>query len=226
MKTAIVIPAYKEETRVGDVVRRLLSFGQVIVVDDGSPDQTARAAAEAGALVCVHAVNRGQGAALRTGTQAALRQGADLIVHMDADGQHDPDAVPKLLAPLAAGEADVVYGSRFMGLRSETMPRTRRAILWGGRQFNIFVLGIPRAVTDPQSGLRALTADAARRVVFYQDRMAHTSEMLRVITKPGAFRWKEIPIVVRYTADTLAKGQYLGGPLRIIWQLFLGAFRK
>ncbi len=226
MRIIAVIPAYNEEKRIAETIEKLQPLVDgIIVVDDGSLDKTADAAKAAGAIVLRHALNRGQGAGLRTGTEAALRLGADIIVHIDADGQHDPSFIPALVEPIKAGEADVVFGSRFMGLAPVNMPLRRKMLLRGARLFNTFAVGIPNTVTDPQSGLRAFKASAAEKIDFKQDRMAHTSEILRLATRSD-LRWKEVPVEVRYTADTLAKGQFGGGPFRIVWQLFLGMFNK
>ena len=226
MKVFVVMPAYNEKGRIGAVVRGLLPrVERVIVVDDGSADGTADEARAAGADVVTHVLNRGQGAALKTGTMLAAREGADVIVHFDADGQHDPDALPTLLAPFELGSADVVFGSRFLGLRSDGMPFSRRLLLAAARQFSSLVLGIPRRVTDPQSGVRAMTAEAARSVDFTQDRMAHCSEILRIVSRSG-LRSVEVPVKVIYTAETLAKGQKAADAVKIVWQLLLGAFQR
>jgi glycosyltransferase involved in cell wall biosynthesis len=184
-----------------------------------------QAAMDHGAEVVVlrHALNRGQGAALRTGTEAALRLGADIVLHIDADGQHDPSCIPAMLAPLRDGKADIVFGSRFLGLDPQGMPASRRVLLTAARAFNALVMGVPRTVTDPQSGLRAMTRDAVAAVPFRQDRMAHCSEILRLATRSD-LRWVEVPVRVRYSDDTLAKGQRSGDALKIVWQLLLGAF--
>lgn len=224
MRVIAVIPAYNEEPRIGQTVRAVLPFvDQAVVVDDGSADATAERAKEAGAIVVCHALNRGQGAGLRTGTEAALRLGAEVIVHVDADGQHDPSFIPVLIAPIREGHADVVFGSRFLGEQPKGMPLIRRGVLVAARGFNSLVMGIPRRVTDPQSGMRALRRAAALAIPFRQDRMAHCSEILRLVTRSN-LRWLEVPVRVHYTAETLAKGQFRGGPLRIVWQLFLGLF--
>jgi glycosyltransferase involved in cell wall biosynthesis len=226
MKIIAVIPAYKEEGRIGAVVRDLRSrVDRTIVVDDGSGDRTADEAAAAGAHVLRHALNRGQGAALKTGIAAALEDGADAVVHFDADGQHDPASIDALVAPLARGEADVVYGSRFMGIEAVGMPLARRLLLLAARRFGALVLGAPRTFTDPQSGLRAMTAHAARAIDFQQDRMAHCSEILRLVAASD-LRAVEVPVRVRYTAATLAKGQKAADAFRIVWQLFLGSFQR
>lgn len=226
MKTIAVIPAFREQKRISETVRGVLPYAdKVIVVDDGSEDGTADAAEAAGATVLRHAVNRGQGAALRTGTEAALRSGAEIIVHIDADGQHDPASIPLLVAPIIAEFAEVVFGSRFLGEDAVGMPTGRKALLGAARTFNALVVGVPRRVTDPQSGFRAMTADAARRIRFQQDRMAHCSEILRAVTRSDLM-WCEAPVRVLYSEESLQKGQKPWHAFRIVWQLFLGVFVK
>ena len=108
MKVIAVMPAYKEKSRIVAAilgVRPLVD--QIVVVDDGSEDGTAEEALQTGVTVVVHAVNRGQGAALKTGTEAALKLGADIVVHIDSDGQQDPQAIPALVAPICEGNEDV-----------------------------------------------------------------------------------------------------------------------
>jgi glycosyltransferase involved in cell wall biosynthesis len=198
----------------------------VVVVDDGSPDDTAREAEAAGAVVLRHAVNRGQGASLKTGTEAALILKADVIIHLDADGQHDPTSIPVVAQPVLAGEVDVVFGSRFLGVEPEGMTAGRRFLLQAARTFNAFAVGVPTTMTDPQSGFRALSATAAREINITQDRMAHCSQILRLVTHSRTLRWREVPVRVRYTADSLKKGQKPWDAARIVWQLFIGAFTK
>ncbi|MDD5252166.1 MAG: glycosyltransferase family 2 protein [Patescibacteria group bacterium] len=226
MRVVAVVPAYNEGARLGEVVGALLArVDRVVVVDDGSMDDTAARAQAAGATVLRHALNRGQGAALKTGTTFALADGADIVVHYDADGQHDPASLGALIAPIASGEADVVYGSRFLGIKAEGMPFTRQVVLFLARQFSALVLGIPRRITDPQSGLRAMSRAAAVSLDFRQDRMAHCSELLCLVAR-SRWRVKEIPVRVSYSPETLAKGQFRGGAWRIVWQLLLGSFQR
>jgi glycosyltransferase involved in cell wall biosynthesis len=225
MKVLAVIPAFNEASRIATTIAavRPLVDG-IVVVDDGSADHTADAVpVQNGVTVLRHALNRGQGAALRTGTEAALMLGADVIVHVDADGQHDPSFIPSLVKPIADDKADVVFGSRFLGEVPEGIPLVRRALLHAARTFNVMAMGIPRRVTDPQSGMRALSAKAARQVDFVQDRMAHCSEILRRVTR-SSLRWMEVPVRIRYTAESLAKGQKSTDALKIAWQLFIGVF--
>lgn len=226
MKAFAVIPAWNEAGRIGEVIRDIrAAVDGVIVVDDGSLDATAQTSGAEGAMVLHHAVNRGQGAALRTGTEAALKMGADVIVHVDADGQHDASFVSSLIAPIKEDKADVVFGSRFLDIRPDDMPLIRVTLLTLARLFNTFIIGIPSRVTDPQNGMRAFSRKAAIRVDFRQDRMAHCSEILRLVTRSD-LKWMEVPIRVRYTSETLAKGQKSGDAFRIVWELFIGAFRR
>jgi len=221
MKVVAVVPALNEGSRVQDVVKAIRSHADgVVVVDDGSSDQTADEARVAGAVVLRHAINRGQGAALRTGTEAALALGADVVVHLDADGQHEPSMIRTLVAPIAAGEVDIVFGSRFLGVDPVGMPAVRRAYFGLARLFNRYVVGVRGRVTDPQSGARAMSRIAAQQIDFHQDRAAHCSEILRLVTHSD-LRWTEVPVRVTYTAETLRKGQKFSEAFRILWHLII-----
>lgn len=225
MKTVAVVPAFNEGARIREALLEIAPYvDEMVVVDDGSRDETWEVARNVpGVIALKHAVNRGQGAALKTGTEAALARGAGVVIHIDADGQHNPAAIPTLVQTLTEASVDVVFGSRFLGMDSVGMPLTRKLLLRGAKQFNALALGIPRTLTDPQSGFRALTRSAAADIQFYQDRMAHCSEILQLVTRSG-LRWKEIPVEIRYTNDTLAKGQRPTDAFKIVWQLIIGAF--
>lgn len=225
MRVIAVIPAYNEAGRIAETVKNVQKqVDAVVVVDDGSTDGTSDAIVKGGCVfVLRHAINRGQGAGLRTGTEAALKLGADVIVHVDADGQHDPTFIPVLLAPIREGKAEIVFGSRFLGAAPTNMPPARRLLLIAARIFNTFAMGIPRRITDPQSGMRAMTAEAARELPFSQDRMAHCSEILCLATR-SRFTCVEVPVRIHYTAETLAKGQKSTDAFKIAWHLFLGMF--
>lgn len=221
MRVFAVIPALNEEIRIGAVIRSVLPFVEgIVVVDDGSSDHTCDVTREAGAVCVRHRLNRGQGAALKTGTEAALRLGAEAVVHLDADGQHDPEMIPVLVQPIQAGEADVVFGSRFLGVTPTNMPKIRRVYFRLAKIFNTMFVGISKDVTDPQSGARAMSRAAAERIDFKQDRAAHCSEILRLVTRSD-LRWKEVPVHVRYTEETLRKGQSFLEAFRILWHLII-----
>lgn len=226
MRVIGVVPAYNEQTRLAEVLQAYLSYlDLIVVVDDGSTDKTWEASRMDRVISLRHAINRGQGAALRTGIRAALGLGADIILHLDADGQHDPQNIPKMVEPIVGGQADVVLGSRFLGIDPTGMPTGRRWLMRGIHLFNTLALGIPKTMTDPQSGLRAMTAQAARRIQFHQDRMAHASEILRSVTRSD-LRWMEVPAHIRYTEDSLRKGNKATDAFSIVWHLFVGLFAK
>jgi glycosyltransferase involved in cell wall biosynthesis len=220
--TWIVVPAYQEESAVGEVVAELRRrFPHVVVVDDGSADATARAAAAAGARVVRHAVNRGQGAALQTGIDFALAAGARYVVTFDSDGQHRVDDADRLLAPLVAGEAEFCLGSRFLE-KPVGVPPGRRLLL---RCAFAFTRLTSRArVTDTHNGLRAMTRRAARHLSISLDRMAHASELLDQVHASG-LPYTERPVTVRYTAYSQGKGQRAGAALRIVLDYLIGKLR-
>ncbi len=152
----VIIPAYDEETRIGSVIEAIRSTGldlEIAVIDDGSRDATAEAVKRAGAVVIRHPFNMGYGAALQTGYKYALRRGAELVIQMDADGQHDPEQIPKLAEPILRGECDLVIGSRFLEPTGYEMEALRSL---GRRVFRSLgrVAGVE--VTDPTSGFQAL----------------------------------------------------------------------
>ena len=210
----VIVAAYREAPRIAAVVAELVSAGhRVIVVDDGSPDATAEQARAAGARVLRHSINRGQGAALQTGIAWALGRGARFLVTFDADGQHRVADVERLLAPLRAGTHDFALGSRFLG-RAEAMPVVRRRVLALAVRFTRLASGLP--VSDAHNGLRAFSRRGAERLAIQLDRMAHASELLDQIRASG-LPWTEVPVEVRYTAESLAKGQRSTAAARILF---------
>ena len=154
-RVAVVVPAYEAAESVAAVVagvRAALPTAAVYVVDDGSTDATGAAASAAGALVLRHPRNRGKGAALAGGIARALADGATVLTTLDADGQHPPGALPRLLAPLRRGDADLVLGAR---ARAGGMPLSRRCTNWLSATVATRIGKI--AVPDAQTGLRAFT---------------------------------------------------------------------
>lgn len=219
--TVAVVAAYNEAKTIGRVVKELLSVvDKVIVVDDGSADETSKIAKAGGATVLRHVINRGQGAAQQTGNEYALQVGANVIVHFDADGQHDVADISKFVEPLKHGEVEMVLGSRFLG--SANLPLTRKIILKLGLLFVWFYSGL--RLTDSQNGFRAFSRSAAEKIIITQDGMAHASEILDEIAEQK-IKFKEVPVTIHYTAETLAKGQSslnsINIVVRLIWDKFL-----
>lgn len=219
----IVVAAYNEEARLDRTLQRLRPWlPHVVVVDDGSRDATAAVALRHDCWVLRHLLNCGQGAALQTGLDFALRRGARYLVTFDADGQHAAEEIDALLAPLRAGTADVALGSRFLG-STVGMPFSRRLVLKAGVLFTRLFSRI--RVTDTHNGFRAFTRAAAEKIRITQNRMAHASEILDRIVQHG-LRWQEVPVTIRYSDDTMAKGQSSWNALRIVGQLLLGRMVK
>jgi len=158
----IVIPAYNEETRIAGVLQQIADADlgvDVVVVDDGSADRTAAVAAAAGARVVRHPTNLGYGSALQTGYKYALRNGYALLVQMDADGQHLATEVAKLIGPVAAGEADLVLGSRFLEPGSYVMEPLKKV---GSEFFRWLAAMSGLRITDPTSGFQAMNERVMR----------------------------------------------------------------
>jgi glycosyltransferase involved in cell wall biosynthesis len=215
----VIVPAYNEGPRLGRTLAGLCPlWPNVVVVDDGSTDDTAAVAARAPAWLLRHAVNRGQGAALQTGIDFALARGADTLVTFDSDGQHDPSEIARLVEPVRAGKADVALGSRFLG-GTVGMPAARWLVLRLGVVFTRIFSQI--RVSDTHNGFRAFSRRAAERLRLTQDRMAHASEILDRIHQEG-WRYVEVPVTISYFADTVAKGQSSWNALRIVGQLLMG----
>jgi glycosyltransferase involved in cell wall biosynthesis len=162
----LILPAYDEEASLPGLLaelRRTLPEFELVVIDDGSRDATAHAAARAGARVLRHPFNLGYGAALQTGYKHALERGAELLVQMDADGQHLPAEVPGLLEPVRRGDCDLVVGSRFLEPSGYEMGALRSL---GRQTFRALARAAGLAVTDPTSGFQALNR---RALAFYAD---------------------------------------------------------
>ena len=205
MKVFVVVPAYNEEKRIAFALRDLKSHGynQIVVIDDGSKDATGKEALSCGATVLTHLVNRGQGAALRTGIEYALSQGADAIVTFDSDGQHQANEIKTLLAPIKNDEADITLGSRFLGDKSKHVPILRKILLFGSRLIILIFYGL--WMSDAHNGFRALGRLAATKIEIKSNRMEHASEIIGEI-KNKRLRYIEVPVTIKYNQETLEKG--------------------
>jgi glycosyltransferase involved in cell wall biosynthesis len=212
----VVIAAYNE----GGVIARVISDVRrrgfpIVLVDDGSADATAEVAERAGAVVVRHPVNLGQGAALQTGLEFALYEGADVIVTFDADGQHRAADIAGLIDALAQHGADYALGSRFLGC-AVNLPPARRLLLTAATWFTRITSGL--SLTDTHNGLRAMTRRGASAIRLRQNRMAHGTEILNQIAA-SRLKYVEVPVTIEYSAYSLAKGQKLSDALSILVDL-------
>lgn len=203
-KILIIMPAYNEASVIGKVIGKTKSIGfkNIVVVDDGSQDRTSQVATKAGATVLRHPINRGLGAALATGFTYANLVGADLVITLDSDGQHDPADMPSLAQPILLKQADVVVGSRL--INPQGMPWYRQIGNWGLNLITYLLFGM--WTSDSQSGLRAFSKKALQLVAIRTSRMEVSSEVFSEIRRHG-LRVKEKPIRSIYTPYSLRKGQ-------------------
>lgn len=219
----VVIPAWNESSTIANVIVRVRQLAdQVVVVDDGSEDETADLATKAGAVVLRHPINLGQGAALQTGITFALRGNAKWIATFDADGQHQAEDISGLFDSMTRSGADVALGSRFLG-SAPGMPSYRRVLL---KMAVLYTRATTRLrVTDAHNGLRLFSRTAASRIRIMQNRMAHASEIMECIAQYG-LRFVEVPVTIVYTEYSMHKGQRTGDALKVLTDLVVGRFHK
>ncbi len=214
----IIVPAYNEEKVLRSTVLSLLETEhRVVVVDDGSATDLYNCINDLPVHYLKHPINLGQGAALQTGNSYALKQGADYLLHFDADGQHQIASVEALLSPILRNECDVTLGSRFLA-GNTTIPTTRKFVLHSARYLHYFFTGI--LLTDAHNGLRAMNRMAAEKIQLHENRMAHASEFLFLLKK-NRLRFKEVPVTIDYTAYSKQKGQSSFNSIRIFFDLLL-----
>lgn len=222
----VIIPAFNESSVIAEVVHnlQLLQDVCILVVDDGSEDATYEKARSAGALVCRHIVNIGQGAALQTGFEYALNHGAEVLVTFDADGQHFHGDLPHVIGPILRNECDVVLGSRFLGADSVAgIPIGRYYLL----KIAVFIwrnlLGLK--ITDIHNGFRAFSKSAASNLKLRNSRMYHATEILEYIGR-RRLHMIEVPVHIHYSAYSLSKGQSYGDFLVLGLDHLLNFFRQ
>ena len=222
-QTCVVIAAHNEAAMIARVVTEVRRAGYwVVVVDDGSKDATAQVARSAGATVIQHPFNLGQGAALQSGIDLALANGAEVIVTFDADGQHGAADISRLAGALAEENADFVLGSRFLEA-SSNIPPLRRLLLKAATVFTRVTTGL--RLTDAHNGLRAMTRRGAGAIRLRQNRMAHASELLAQIGASG-LHYVERPVTIHYSAYSIAKGQKTSDSVVILLDLFARALYR
>ena len=204
MRIIAGLPMYNEEETIGTIVTKVLDYvDEVVCVDDGSSDSSARIAESCGAIVHRHRVNRGYGGALKSLFAKAREMNADALIILDSDGQHEPSDIPKLLKPILDGEAEFVIGSRFVaGGGSEDMPAYRRLgikVITAASN-----LSSDLEIQDTQSGFRAFSKLAIERLRFDSEGMELSLEMLEDAHEKD-LTIQEIPTVIRYDVP---KGMY------------------
>jgi glycosyltransferase involved in cell wall biosynthesis len=197
-RVLVVVPAHNEQESLGDTLDRIraeMPDTDIVVVNDYSTDRTSEVARAHGALVVELPWNLGYGGAVQTGFKYAVAHDYDAVVQMDADGQHDPASARTVLAPVLAGEADVVIGSRFLGRADYPIPAARRL---GMRLFGVIATAVThQRFSDPTSGFQALH----RRAVEFFARDHYPSDFpdadTLILLSLAGFRVREVPVVMR-----------------------------
>jgi len=220
LKIFCVIPAFNEEKYIYDVAKMAKEFvDTVIVVDDGSTDETFSKAMDSGAIVLKHEKNLGKGAALRTGFKYALEHGADIVVTLDGDMQHNPFEIPKFLEKIREEGVDIVVGSRFLE-KVKNMPIQRRLSNFITTKILNKIFKVP--MTDSQSGFRAFKTKVLEEVTFKDDRYGAETEIL-IEAKRKGFNIVEVPISVRYEGQR-SKIRPMRETLSWIWLIIKKCF--
>lgn len=215
MKITIVVPVYNENPeKLGNVLSNLKNFvDEIVMVDDGSDYNYALPVTHY--ILLKHKINRGQGAALQTGTDFAVQNGADIIVHFDADGQHNPADIPNLIKPLLENKADIVFGSRYLS-KTNQIPWLKNFFIHPvAKIVNYLFTGLK--LSDAHNGLRAFNFRVADQIRLSQDRMAHATEYLQLVKK-NKIRYTEVAVLVNYSQY----GQGLKAGIKIIKELLTG----
>jgi len=202
-KIVACLPAYNEEKTIAKVIILTQKYAdEVIVVDDGSTDMTAKIAEKLGAIVLKHVRNMGKGIALKTALSYAKKLGPDIVVILDADGQHDPDEIPKLIQPIIEGKADLVIGSRYVKGAEANIPTYRKI---GLAILNILSKTSIKTVKDTQSGFRAFKAKYIDILTKYEAKgYGVEMEQLAMAQKHG-LKIIEVPVTIRYDVEKPSK---------------------
>jgi len=211
--TVLIVPAYNEAAVIrANMVTALATFPYVVVVDDGSRDDTSAQARAAGAIVLRHPVNLGQGAALQTGIEYSLRLPVDYFVSFDADGQHRIADVLAMREAMLTGDLDIVLGSRFLDNTTKT-PLMKKLLLKAAVRLTNLTSGLK--LTDTHNGLRLFNRHVAETISLLEPGYQHASEF---IDKVGSlhYRYCEMPVTVEYSDYAKAKGQPMLNAINIV----------
>jgi len=221
-KVFILIPSYNEGKVIRQTIRSLGDQYAIVLIDDASTDDTANAIRDLPIYYIRHDINLGQGAALQTGMDFARLQGADIAVHFDADGQHNPADIDPFIAVLKDQKVDIVLGSRFMrqdDLRA--IPRLRRMLLRVARVINGLLSGL--WLSDAHNGFRVMNRQALSAIQLKENRMAHATEILMQIRR-RRLRYVEYPTHIVYTEYSQVKGQHWQGAIDILIDVFINKY--
>lgn len=224
MKILVLIPAYNEDARIEEVIRKVrvvVPAYDILVVNDGSSDDTAKTAAIAGAKVVSHLFNMGYGVAIQTGYKYAHAKNYDFLVQIDGDGQHDPSYIPRLLEPVIAGKTDFALGSRFLEVQSYDPSLSRRIGMAFFRKLVSFITR--KQITDSTSGYQAFNSEVIRFFTGELFPCDYPDADMLITLNLARFRIEEIPVCMY--ASLHGKSMHAGlKPVYYIFKMFLSIF--
>ena len=196
--TFVIVPCYNEASVICSTVSSLLSRNyKVVVVDDGSVDDTREKVKTLPVFYVRHKINLGQGAAIQTGIDFALGKGAEFLATFDADGQHDVNDISTMLFQLRGDEVEFVFGSRFLKGSKTNVDVKRRFLLTVSRLTNLFISGV--LLSDANCGIRVFTSAAAKKIRLKENRRTHSSDLIYQVVKSN-LKYAEAPVSIHYTA--------------------------
>ena len=215
----VIIPCYNEAAVIRNTVSNVLRHGySVVVVDDCSKDNSKKQLSGLPVYYLRHRVNMGQGAALQTGIDFAIKKGANYFVTFDADGQHDSDDIPGMVAVLEKENADIVFGSRFLPGSKTNVSRSRSFALNLGRYINYFTSGI--MLSDSFNGMRIFSKQTAEKIKLTENRMAHPVQLLMLIAAEK-LKYVEYPVTIHYSDYSKNKGLKNKDGIKILVEILL-----
>jgi len=218
-KIYIVIPAFNEAGAIEKVIEDLLNYGykNIVVVDDASTDKTSENVNKFNIFLIKHPVNMGPGAAVKTGIDFAIFNGADIIVTFDADGQHLAKDITALIEPVISNKADISLGNRFLN-NTSNVPIFKKIILKAGAALMFLMYGV--LSTDSHNGLKALSRSAALKIDIKSNGWDYCSEIIEEIMLKKV-KYVEVPVTVKYTDYSIKKGQKIYNSFYIISKMFV-----
>jgi len=215
----VIVPGFNEALVIRQTIENLLARQySVVVVDDASTDNTRRALLGLPVYYIRHLSNLGQGAAIRTGMELALKKNAEWLVTFDADGQHDVNDIGKMIALLQQQKTDIIFGSRFLQGAATNVHTSRKIVLKTARLINYLASGI--LLSDANNGLRAMTREAALKMQITENRSSHNAQVQNLVKKHG-LKYGECPVNISYSDYSKKKGLRNVNSIRILYDLIL-----
>ena len=221
-KTLIIIPLYNESKVIEEVVNGILKhFTNIVIINDGSTDESLDIISKLDVKVINHPFNMGQGAAIQTGIDYCIGKNFDYIVTFDGDGQHCPLDVIEMIEVINNKKVDTVLGSRFIG-KTENMPKMKYILLKCAIIFNYFITGM--FLTDAHNGLRVFKMNVVKNMRLKHNGMAHATEILEIISR-NKLNFIEYPVTIKYTEYSISKGQSLFNSIVIAFDIIVKKFK-